>query len=71
MERKSGRRLGRQLPLAQCDSIQSDTPNLVTDIVRTQGVAGNWIWWAFVMRGMGTVFIYAKLWRGYTKPRNR
>lgn len=41
----------------------SDTPNLVTDIVRTDGVAGNWVWWAFVLTGMATVFFYARLWR--------
>jgi len=40
-----------------------DTPNLVTDIVRQNGVAGNWVWWAFLLTGMLTVFIYAKLWR--------
>ncbi|MDR1497314.1 MAG: Na+:solute symporter [Puniceicoccales bacterium] len=40
-----------------------DTPNLVTDIVRTHGVAGNWVWWAFLLTGMLTVFVYAKLWR--------
>lgn len=40
-----------------------DTPNLVTDIVRQNGVAGNWAWWAFLLTGMLTVFIYAKLWR--------
>ena len=40
-----------------------DTPNLVTDIVRTNGVAGNWVWWAYLLTGMMTVFIYAKLWR--------
>ncbi len=40
-----------------------DTPNLVTDIVRQNGVSGNWIWWAFVLTGMLTVFVYAKLWR--------
>jgi len=40
-----------------------DTPNLVTDIVRQHGVAGNWAWWAFLLTGMLTVFIYAKLWR--------
>jgi Na+/proline symporter len=40
-----------------------DTPNLVTDIVRTQGVSGNWVWWAFLLTGMMTVFVYAKLWR--------
>ncbi|MEN6404946.1 MAG: sodium:solute symporter family protein [Thermoguttaceae bacterium] len=41
----------------------SDTPNLVTDIVRRQGVAGNWCWWAFVLTGVLTVFFYAELWR--------
>lgn len=40
-----------------------DTPNLVTDIVRQKGVAGNWAWWAFLLTGMLTVFVYAKLWR--------
>lgn len=39
-----------------------DTPNLVTDIVRQNGVAGNWAWWAFLLTGMLTVFVYAKLW---------
>jgi len=41
----------------------ADTPLLVTDIVRADGVAGNWAWWAFLLTGMLTVFIYAKLWR--------
>jgi SSS family solute:Na+ symporter len=41
----------------------SDTPNLVTNFVRTQGVAGNWQWWAFTLTGVGTVFFYARLWR--------
>lgn len=40
----------------------NDTPNLVTDMVRTQGVASNWLWWAFLLTGMLTVFVYAKLW---------
>src|SRR3954447_13386787 len=44
-------------------TFSSDTPNLVTDIVRRQGVAGNWVWWAFVLTGMATVFFYARLWR--------
>ena len=44
-------------------TFSSDTPNLVTDIVRQNGVAGNWVWWAFLLTGMLTVFIYAKLWR--------
>src|SRR5436309_9169562 len=41
----------------------SDTPNLVTDIVRKEGVAGNWQWWAFTLTGIATVFFYAQLWR--------
>lgn len=44
-------------------TFSADTPNLVTDIVRQNGVAGNWTWWAFLITGMFTVFIYAKLWR--------
>ena len=44
-------------------TFSADTPNLVTDIVRQNGVAGNWAWWAFLITGMVTVFIYAKLWR--------
>ncbi len=44
-------------------TFSTDTPNLVTDIVRQNGVAGNWIWWAFLLTGMLTVFVYAKLWR--------
>ncbi|MEG1480550.1 MAG: sodium:solute symporter family protein [Kiritimatiellia bacterium] len=40
-----------------------DTPNLVTDMVRNGGVAKNWGWWAFLLTGMLTVFVYAKLWR--------
>src|SRR5215467_7400922 len=44
-------------------TFSSDTPNLVTDIVRRNGVAGNWVWWAFTLTGVPTVFFYARLWR--------
>jgi len=44
-------------------TFSADTPNLVTDIVRNNGVAGNWAWWAFLLTGMLTVFVYARLWR--------
>ncbi len=44
-------------------TFSSDTPNLVTDIVRRNGVAGNWVWWAFVLTGVSTVFFYARMWR--------
>ena len=44
-------------------TFSSDTPNLVTSLVRDKGVAGNWDWWAFLLTGMLTVFVFAKLWR--------
>lgn len=44
-------------------TFSADTPNLVTDLIRGKGVAGNWAWWAFLLTGMLTVFVYAKLWR--------
>src|SRR5262252_7365609 len=44
-------------------TFSSDTPNLVANIVRTEGVAGNWRWWAFTLTGVATVFFYARLWR--------
>ncbi|KQC30690.1 sodium:solute symporter family protein [Flagellimonas eckloniae] len=44
-------------------TFSTDTPNLVTDLVRTNGVSGNWGWWCFLITGMLTVFVYAKLWR--------
>lgn len=40
-----------------------DTPNLVTNLVRTGGVSSNWSWWAMLPGGMLTVFLYARLWR--------
>jgi Na+/proline symporter len=44
-------------------TFSADTPNLVTELVRKDGVAGNWVWWAFLITGIITVFIYSKLWR--------
>ncbi len=44
-------------------TFSTDTPNLVSDIVRQHGVSGNWLWWAFLLTGMLTVFVYAKLWK--------
>ena len=44
-------------------TFSTDTPNLVTNLVREGGVAGNWVWWAFLLTGMTTVFFYAQLWR--------
>jgi SSS family solute:Na+ symporter len=44
-------------------TFSTDTPNLVTNLVREQGVASNWVWWAFLLTGIATVFFYARLWR--------
>ncbi len=44
-------------------TFSTDTPNLVTDFVRTGGVSQNWAWWAFLLTGMMTVFFYARMWR--------
>ena len=44
-------------------TFSTDTPNLVTNLVREQGVASNWAWWSFLLTGMMTVFFYARLWR--------
>jgi SSS family solute:Na+ symporter len=44
-------------------TFSTDTPNLVTDLVRSQGVFQNWVWWSFLLTGMLTVFFYARLWR--------
>jgi SSS family solute:Na+ symporter len=60
---------GRQMPWwllgvsMVATTFSADTPNLVTNIVRQHGVAGNWMWWAFLLTGMLTVFVYARLWR--------
>jgi Na+/proline symporter len=60
---------GRQMPWwllgisMVATTFSADTPNLVTDIVRKNGVSGNWVWWAFLLTGMLTVFVFAKLWR--------
>src|SRR5687768_14897601 len=44
-------------------TFSTDTPNLVTNLVRENGVASNWAWWSFLLTGMATVFFYARLWR--------
>ncbi len=44
-------------------TFSADTPNLVTDIVRKDGISGNWVWWSFLLTGMLTVYVYSKLWR--------
>ena len=41
----------------------ADTPLLVAGLIYTQGIAGNWLWWAFLLSGMMTVFLFARLWR--------
>ena len=60
---------GRQVPwwLAGASMVATtfaaDTPLVVTGLVAAHGVAGNWLWWCFVMSGMLTVFFFARLWR--------
>jgi Na+/proline symporter len=44
-------------------TFSTDTPNLVTNLVRDGGVSENWVWWSFLLTGMATVFFYARLWR--------
>ena len=44
-------------------TFSTDTPNLVTNLVREGGIAANWVWWAFLLTGVTTVFFYARLWR--------
>lgn len=44
-------------------TFSTDTPNLITDIVRKNGISGNWVWWSFLLTGMLTVFFFAKLWK--------
>ncbi len=44
-------------------TFSTDTPNFVTQVVRENGVSGNWDWWAFLLTGMLTVFISARLWK--------
>ncbi|HFE54068.1 MAG TPA: sodium:proline symporter, partial [Bacteroidetes bacterium] len=60
---------GRSLPwwLAGTSMVATtfaaDTPLAVTGLVAKNGIAGNWLWWNFLMSGMLTVFFYARLWR--------
>jgi len=44
-------------------TFSADTPLLVTGVVYKQGIAGNWLWWSFLLSGMMTVFLFARLWR--------
>ena len=50
-------------------TFSTDTPNLVTDIVRSNGVVGNWVWWVFLLTGLLTVFVYAKLRKSISKKK--
>lgn len=61
----SGRKMsGLMLGISMvATTFAADTPGLVTELVRTNGVAGNWAWWAFLLTGMLTVFLFARLWR--------
>ncbi len=75
LARRAGRNIteffaaGRQAPWwligisLVATTFSTDTPNLVTNLVRDGGVAENWLWWSFLLTGMATVFFYARLWR--------
>jgi SSS family solute:Na+ symporter len=75
LARRAGRNIteffaaGRQAPLwligisLVATTFSTDTPNLVTNLVRDGGVAENWVWWSFLLTGMATVFFFARLWR--------
>jgi len=60
---------GRNLPwwLAGTSMVATtfaaDTPLAVTELVARNGVAGNWLWWNFLLGAMLTVFFFARLWR--------
>src|SRR5215211_3060861 len=60
---------GREVPLwlagasMVATTFAADTPLVVTGLVATKGVAGNWLWWCLAMSGMLTVFFFARLWR--------
>ena len=40
----------------------TNSANLFTEIIRRDGLSGNWVWWAFLTTGMFTVFVYSRLW---------
>ena len=40
----------------------ADTPLAVTGIVILSGISGNWVWWGFILSGLFTTFLFAKLW---------
>ncbi len=40
----------------------TDSANFFTEVIRRDGMSGNWIMWAFILTGLLTVFVYAKLW---------
>ncbi len=75
LARRAGRNIteffaaGRQAPWwligisLVATTFSTDTPNLVTNLVRSGGVAENWVWWSFLLTGLATVFFYARLWR--------
>lgn len=44
-------------------SFASDTPLLVSGLVRSKGVWGNWQWWGLGISTVLTVFFFARLWR--------
>ena len=39
----------------------TNSANLFTEIIRRDGLSGNWVWWAFLLTGLLTVFVYSRL----------
>ncbi|MBE7442040.1 MAG: Na+:solute symporter [Flavobacteriales bacterium] len=41
----------------------ADTPLWVTEVIKKNGISGNWLWWNMLIGGMLTTFFFAKMWR--------
>jgi len=41
----------------------ADTPLWVAEVVKKNGISGNWLWWNMLIGGMLTTFFFAKMWR--------
>ena len=59
---------GRSMPwwligISMCAaSTSTNSANMFTEYIRNSNLGENWKWWAFLLTGMLTVFVYSKLW---------
>ena len=59
---------GRSMPwwligVSMCAaSTSTNSANMFTEFIRNSSLGENWKWWAFLLTGMLTVFVYSKLW---------